>query len=289
MNIAYVKIRKKKELNRGNYIKNIIENNKINIKKLLNIVEQDKYHKEIFYLNSLEKESKTKLANKLKEEKMKYAIVEKGYTIDYPLLNGVYTLKSMIPELVDFCFKALKPEINEIYICTEIFSFENISIIEELTKKAKVVNIVTNNKRYRNLEKRLEEKEIFITVSGNKRQSLKKAKILVNLDFSNLDLYNINRNMIVIDITKCMKIPKSFDGIIIRGIKANTKKVIRVFSDFEEFSKQDLIEAELAKINDYKKSREYIINNKIYIERIFNKEPITMQEFIRLKRIKKIL
>ena len=233
MNIGYVKIRKKKELKSGNITRNILRNSIINIKNLLNIVEQDKYHKGIFYLNNLKKESKIKLANKMFAEDIDYAIVENGEKIEFPTLNGIYTIKAMIPELVDYCYNQLKPETDEIYICTEIFSFENVCIIEELTKQVKVVNVVTNHRRYRNLEKRLEEKDIFITVSGNKRQKIKKAKILVNLDFENLDLYNINRNMIIIDITGKMQLPKSFNGIAIKKVQVNTKKVMRIFSDFE--------------------------------------------------------
>ena len=283
MNIGYVKIRKKKELKSGNITRNILRNSIINIKNLLNIVEQDKYHKGIFYLNNLKKESKIKLANKMFAEDINYAIVENGEKIEFPTLNGTYTIKSMIPELVDYCYNQIRPETDEIYICTEIFSFENVCIIEELTKQVKVVNIVTNHRRYRNLEKRLEEKDIFITVSGNKRQSLKKAKILINLDFENLDLYNINRNMIIIDTTGKMKLPKSFNGIAIKRVQVNTKKVMRIFSDFEGFNKQELIEAELAKINDYNKSREYIKNNKIYLDKLYNKKQIQIQDFSRLR------
>lgn len=283
MNIGYVKIRKKKALKKGTIIGNLWENSIISIKSLLNIVEQDKYHKEIFYLNNLKKDSRVKIANRMIEENIDFAVVEDSKQIEFPTLNRVYTTKSLIPELIEYCYNLLKPEIDEVYISTEIFSFENVSIIEELTKKAKVVNVVTNHRRYRNLEKRLEEKDIFITVSGNKRQSLKKAKILVNLDFKNLDSYNINRNMIIIDITGKMQLPKSFNGIVIKSVQVNTKKVMRVFSDFEGFNKQELIEAELAKINDYKKSREYIKSNKIYIDKLYNKKQIQIQDFSRLR------
>ena len=49
------------------------------------------------------------------------------------------------------------------------------------------------------------------------------------------------------------------------------------------FNKQELIEAELAKINDYNKSREYIKNNKIYLDKLYSKKQIQIQDFSRLR------
>ena len=284
MNIGYVKIRKKKELSEGNTIKNYFENFRIDIKSLLNIVEQDKYNQSIFYLNNLKLESKTKLINNLMNEKIDCILIEGENKIEYPTLDGRYTMKAMIPELAEYCYKVMKPELDEIYVCTEVFSFENVNIIEDLTKRVKVVNIVTNHRRFRNLEKRLEERDIFITVSGNKRLSLKKAKIVVNLDLSDFSIYNINRDMVIIDVTGKMQTPKSFNGIIIRKVSVNTKKVLRVFSEYEGFNKQDIIEAELAKINDYNKAREYIAFGKIYVDQVLDQNPINIEEFSRIRK-----
>lgn len=283
MNIGYVKIRKKVIKQNRSWLYAFRKNTILSCKKILNIVEQDKYNKNIFYLNNLKTESKLKLINKLIEEKIDVAIVEDNNKINFPTLDGRFTIKAMLPEIVDYCYKIVKPELDEVYVCTEFFSLENISIIEDLTKRVKVVNVVTSHRRYRNLEKRLEENDIFITVSGNKRLSLKKAKIVVNLDFQDFNNYNINRDMVVIDITGKLKLPKSFDGVVVRKVIVDTKKVIRVFSELENFNKQDLIEAELAKINNYIKEREYISIGKIYLDSLYNEREISLQDFLRLK------
>ena len=269
MNIGYVRLNKKTKICKGYYLRGVLDNIKFYIKSWFNIAEKDKYNENVFYLNNLKAESKNKLINKLLDEKIDCAIVENNNLIEFPKLNGTYLMRVMIPEIVDYCYEKIKPEQDEVYVCTEVFSFENVRIIEELTKKTKVVNVVTSHRRYRNLEKRLEDRGIFITVSGNKRQSLKKAEIVVNLDLDDLTIYNINRNMCVVDVTGNVKMPRSFVGDIIRKVSVDTKKVMRVFSEFENFNRQDLIEAELIKLNDYDKAREYVLNNRICINQDF--------------------
>lgn len=283
MNIGYVKIRKK--IRQAKTLNDFIYNLKLDLFNVLNIVEQDKFNNQIFYLNNLNSKSKQRLVQKLKELKTDYVIVEGKNDIEYPKLKGKYLIKNMIPEIVDMCYKLLKPTIDEVYVCTNIFNQENVSIIEDLIGKVKVVNVVTNNQNYYRLERRLEQKDIFITVSSNRRKSLKNAYITVNLDFNNFEEYNINRNMLIIDTTGEATVPKSFNGIIVRKITINTKKVLRVLSEFKNFDRNSLIEAEIIKMDGYSKVRNYIKMAKIYIQDMYNIRKIDYSDFNRLKNI----
>ena len=62
--------------------------------------------------------------------------------------------------------------------------FENIKI---LAKKYKSINIVTNHvEKFKKLEKSLEEDEgIIISITNNKKRSLMKSGIIINIDFPN--------------------------------------------------------------------------------------------------------
>ena len=91
--------------------------------------------------------------------------------------------------------------------------------------------------------------------------------------------------MIVIDIASNMKISKGFDGIYIKGIKIGTDKVMRVFSEYENFEKDKLIEAEMIKINNYDLVRKYILMNKFNIEEVIGQRVITTEEFKRLEKM----
>lgn len=284
MNIGYIKIKKKRQAGK-NSLTNIVENIKFIFYDITNRVENDKYNDKVFYITNFNDISLRKLRKKLNEKKIEYALVENGYSIGYPTLNGKNFIKNMIPEVVELCSKAIKPVIDEVYVCTNIFNQKNIAIIEELTSMVKVVNVVTNNQNYYKLERKLEEKDIFITVSSNRRKSLKKAYITINLDLKNFNEYNINRNMIIIDASESVAVPKSFNGIIIRRITIDTKKVLRVFSEFEDFDKQELIEVEMIKLADYNEIRKFIKSNRIYISGLYNIRKIDMKEFTRIREI----
>lgn len=276
MNIGYIKLDKPET---GFF--NII---KYRIKYFLNLVYKDKYIKENYYITKLNDKSKNKLIEMLKKDKIDYIVQEKGIDIDYPKLNGSFTLKYMLSDVTKYCFKLIDLKIEEVFICTNKFSNENIQIIKDLSSNVKVVNIISENSRYLILEKQLENEGIYITVNNNKRKSLKNANIVINLDFKDFKGYVTNRNMVLIDISNNMKISKGFDGIYIKGIKIGTDKIMRIFGEYENFEKDKLIEAEMLKINSYELVRKYIQMNKFIIKDVIGERVIRIEEFKRLEK-----
>ena len=276
MNLGYIKLDKPK--------KAIINKICFQIRKTFNLVYKDKYIKENYYMSNLKDESKKKLIKLLKKNEIDYIIAEKGIDINYKKLNGSFTLKYMIPEVVKYCFRLIHPKMEEIFICTNNFTSENVQIIKDLASYVKVVNIISSNSRYVVLEKELERSGIYITVNNNKRTSLKRANIIVNLDFKNLKNYSISRNLIIIDISSKFNIDKGFDGIYIKGIKVGTEKIMRIFSEYENFEKDQLIEAEMLKIEKYNMVRDYIKINKFEIKEVIGERRIELDEFDRMKR-----
>ena len=277
MNIGYIKLDKPKE-----GFLNII---KYKIKYLFNLVYKDKYVKENYYITKINDKSKNKLITMLKRDKIDYIVQEKGIDINYPKLKGSYALKYMLSDVTKYCFKLLNLKIEEVFICTNTFSNENVQIIKDLSSNVKVVNIISENSRYLILEKQLENDGIYVTVNNNKRKSLKNANIVINIDFKDFKGYVTNRNMIVIDISNNMKISKAFDGIYIKGVKIGTDKIMRVFSEYEYFEKDKLIEAEMIKINNYDLVRKYIQMNKFTINEVIGERVITKEEFKRLEKM----
>ena len=274
MNLAYVKLDKPKE---GLF--NII---KYKLKYFFNWIHRDKYVKENYYITKLNDKSKNKLIEMLKRDKVDFIIEEKGLDLKYPTLKGNFALKFMLPEVVQYCFKLIHPKIEEVFICTNVYSNENVQIIKDLSSCVKVVNIISENSRYLILEKQLENEGIYITINNNKRKSLKIANIVINLDFKDFKGYTTNRNMIIVDLSGNMKISKGFDGIYIKGVKIGTDKVMRVFSEYENFEKNELIEAEMIKIGKYDLVRKYISMNKFDISEVIGERIINLDEFKRI-------
>lgn len=242
----------------------------------------------IIYIPSNKEKIIKKLVQKLKEDEVDYIIKDKSVQLKYNELDGRYINKYMIPEILDFCFNYLEKEgiLEEIYVCTNNFNRENIDIVQELVNKVKVVNIVTNQLRqFQELEKRLEKNDIYITVSSNKRKALKKANIIINLDFQNFNGFNINRNSIIINCNQNIEVGKDFEGICIQKAAISTNKIMRIFSEMPDMDKDKLIEAELLKEKDYFSRRAFIISNKIKIVNLMGKRTIiNKNEFIDVKK-----
>ena len=272
MNIGYVKMDK---MNKFNYVYR-------NLLKKIRVV--DNY----YYLPSNSEKILNVVRERLKQDNIDYIVQEKNIDCGYPELSGKYNIKYMLPEILNYCYNKLGKEIKmqEIYICVEAFRKENIKIIEELCDIVKVVNIITNHmKQFQELEKRLEKKEIYITVSNNKRKSLKRSNMIINIDFKELKSFNLNRNCKIINAATNLEIGKEFEGICIEKITLDTKKVMRIFSDMENMDKQELIEAEILKKNTYLDIRDSILKNKIHILKLFGKRSeIQAEEFENIKK-----
>ena len=60
-------------------------------------------------------------------------------------------------------------------------------------------------------------------MNNNPRKSLKRAILVINMDFKNIANYNYNRTMTIIDITGNLKLPKGFEGIYIKSVKVRNR------------------------------------------------------------------
>ena len=238
----------------------------------------------IFYINNYKLKTIKKLKHIIEKNGIDYLITEKGNRLSFRQLDGKILSKYMLLEIIDFCFNLVKPRKNEIYMCVKEYCIENIEIIKDIAKKEKVLNIITDNPKFFIVEKELEKDNIFITVLSNKRKSLKNAEIVINVDFKTLNEYNINRNMVLIDLTQELKLQDSFNGIIIKRIQIDTKKVMRILNDFNDFDRAELLEAEIIKQGSYKKARDFISINKFDIIHCINERKIGVNEFERISK-----
>ena len=156
----------------------------------------------------------------------------------YFISDGKLIMKKNLIGIFEYIFKINK---------------QNTYIINELIEKFKTVNIITENiKKYRRMENYWFNEGILITVSNNKRKSLKNAKYIINIDFdkNKILMYNINSNSIIINLSYEDIKPKSnFNGVLINNIELKIDK-----------NKEDFI-------NEFYGN----INKKIFLETIIKK------------------
>lgn len=134
--------------------------------------------------------------------------------------NGIILNNYLLYNFIEHIAKIRKEDIcmQEVYILVNNPSTLDEKNIIYFAKNFKRINIVTNHiKHFRKLETYLEEKfGIAITITNNKKKSLAKAKIIINLDFDEeiINSYNINTNAIIINPNLKIEIySKLFNGV----------------------------------------------------------------------------
>ena len=189
------------------------------------------------------------------------------YNIRY--LNGKRIKNFLIFKILEYIktIQNQKLESFEITILVNNISELNIYLIEKLAKTVKSIKVVSSNiYKFKNLEEKLyNEYGIAIQFSNSYKKSLAKSKIVINLDFNEIDIneYELfNKSIIVNCAENDVKIKsKLFNGIIINSCNIKLPKIIK-----DKFKK----------INIYDKYNslilyESIINREINFIKIFEK------------------
>ena len=178
---------------------------------------------------------------KTKENFMNILLDKNFVNSKIKILNGKGLFPYLLLETLMYILKIQnkKSQLEDVYILINNNNELYLKYIYMFSKKFRMVNIVTNNiNKYKQLEEKfLNEYETIITVTNNKKKSLKRAKIIVNIDFENetLKKYNINRKAIIINVEKDIIIESNtFDGININNLDINISQELKAF--FEEYN-----------------------------------------------------
>ena len=231
------------------------------------IVKDIEDNKKIYLIPNIEKEKiYKKLRRKIEKEKTITQSVEvilsekmKKYKENFERIKIVEGRKVFANSLEDVLKKIIGAnplELQDVYILANRYEEKNINIIKKTSSKVKSINIITNEvSKYKILEEMMQEQGIVICVMNNKRKSLKKAKIIINLDFlkENINEYSIFRNAMLINL-RLEKVTnlKGFEGMIIQNVD------IELNEEKNEWIKQNRLE-NFSKIEIY----ESLINKKI--------------------------
>lgn len=190
-----------------------------------------------------------KIKLQYKKDKIIFSKLLKQYQEKY---EKEKIINEFLNEILDFIIEKtenekIKMEMQNIYFLANEYNKKNIDIIEKILQKTKTINIVTRNlKKYMEYEEKLyDEKGILISVTNNRRKSLKNAKIIINIDFKEEELkqYSINRNCIFINCAgEKYKSIKYFDGTIINDIEvcANEIQRLKEFELYQDFENTDI-------------------------------------------------
>lgn len=198
------------------------------------------------------------------------------------ILNGRGIMPYLIQETLEYILKrqGSKTELENLYICVKENKPLHTENILYLIKYFKNINIVTPNiKEFQKLAEKIEEKEnIIITVTNNKKKSLKKAKVIVNFDLleNEINKYIIYREAVILTIDeKGFYESNTFNGIQIRRIGIDTSNEIKDF--FKQYNLLDdnelstLYESRINKKQGLLQIKQQMKEDKIKVIKLYGK------------------
>lgn len=184
------------------------------------------------------------------------------------IADGRWLFQVLLTKITEYIIK--KRKIEKVHISILVNNINDIELenIKEIAKKYKNVNVVTNHmEKLRNIEKQLEEEGIIIAVTNNKKKSLLKSDLILNIDFPKelINKYRINENAIIVNTKGKIKInEKRFNGLNVHNYEIDfreDKKDEKILN--QKYYLKDLYEAEL-----YKKQRLDAIKQKIKVDKV---------------------
>ncbi len=201
-----------------------------------------------------------------------------GYGIN--IVNGRWLFCVLSNKVLDYIVKKEKLKKEETNVSIMVNKNDSDYIIENIKniiRTYKSVNIVTTNAgKFKKLEKDILEKEgTMITVTNNKKKSLIRSKIILNVDFTSEEVnkYNIPDEAIVVNLCSNVIINKKrFNGLNINDYEIS-------FENFEEFDydksklyfQKDIYEAMLYKKQPYEYIERKIKRDKVRIKKLIGK------------------
>ena len=210
-----------------------------------------------------------------KDRDMKIAIqaIDEINEYGFEIANGRWLFEVLLTDIVDYAVENQKMEKVNISILINDLTDIELENIKILAKKYNTINIVTNHiEKFKNLEKKLGEQGIIITITNNKKKSLMKSQIIVNVDFPKelINKYRINENAVVINVKKSLKIvQKRFNGLTVNDYEIDFKNDVCDEKFFgESYDLKDLYEAGMYKKSSFADLRKKIKNDKVCIKKL---------------------
>lgn len=229
-------------------------------KKLVKIIKRLDISALVF-AKDLEGEFEEEIERRLSNEKSYSIISEKGGSIGrkennlkIEIMTGKKLMEFMQFDILEHIIKKQGRNIKQedVYIVFKKDSNLNLNYLKRFIENFRMTNIVTNEvERLKNVQDNLLENDnILISVSNNKRKALKRAKYIINVNLNKTELekYRINRNAIIINVKENVKYSDpNFDGININDFEIELPdEYIERFEEIDEsFEPKKMYECEI--------------------------------------------
>ena len=211
------------------------------------------------------------------------------YSQNINILDGRELYQILILDCLKYIAKKQETTIENLDVITLVndttdYSIENIKL---LAKQVKMVGVVSNNlDKFKNVQEQiLKEVGALVKLSNNRKKSLARANIIINIDFPEelLNKYNINNNSIILNISgKANVHKKSFAGMLVQYYEPTIPlKYLGHLKDLEmldSFQKTILCESLIVKKDTFINLRKKVERENIEISRLIGNNGILQDE-----------
>ena len=211
----------------------------------------------------------------LSKELQKYKVFSNQlYTYGFEIINGKWLFNVLSCEILEYIVKKEKMTEEKVKISILVNDVTDIELynIKEIVKKYKRLNIVTNHiEKFKKLEEQiLDEYGLMITLTNNKKKSLTKTDIILNVDFPTelINKYRIAENAIIINLKQKTTIKqKRFEGKIFNDYEILHQNIEEIeYDKNEKFHIKDIYEALIYKQQPIENIRRKIEKDKVEIK-----------------------
>lgn len=190
------------------------------------------------------------------------------------IIEGKWLFSILINKILDYITNKNKIKKSDTTISILINKLDKDYIyehIKNIIKEYKIVNIITNNtSKFKKLEEEIYQKDgIMINISNNKKKSLVRSKIILNIDFSNelINQYNLPENSIIININNRVKIAKKrFNGININDYEIKYLNIDEFdYDKYSLYEQKDIYESQIYQNQPFEYIKRKIERDKVEI------------------------
>lgn len=214
------------------------------------------------------------LSKYLKENK---EFLENLKNKDLNIIDGKWLFLILSEKVLDYVARKKdlkKEETNVSILVNNNFNDYVLENIKEIIKQYKTVNIVTKQiDKFKKIEKQIMQEEgINILITNNKKKSLVRSNIILNVDFDTdlINKYNIPEEGIIINLQENVKITrKRFNGISINDYEIKYQNYDEYDYEKEKYyDRKDMYEAMIYKKQPYECIKRKIDRDKVEIVKL---------------------
>lgn len=264
-----------------NFIRNIlgVTNDKNNIIYITKIEKMNnKKLKRIAYKTNkiIKKNSNSKkvILSKDIQEQKEYVDLLNSY--GFEIQDGKFLYEILIPNIVEYIIQKQNVKKKKYRISILINDVNEIEVenIKLLARKYDYLNITTNHiEKYRKIEKQLLEEGIIITITNNKKKSLRASDIIINVDFPTelINKYIIKDDVVIINVKNKIKINKKrFNGLCINNYEINYKEELKdIKIESNKYFLRDIYESQFYKQRNIQNIRKRLKEDDVIINKLF--------------------